>query len=632
MPNIVVSYVGDLPESASQGIVVVNNDPEYIAACRLIDQAIQNNGAVEVWARSRNHFSWIRSFIGQTGAHAEFVEKTASSILSERWNVSVPDWISDADILAQHLLELNVSADARLSFETQLLTHFLGTPFAAAAMDAQNVAAVVMVLMEDSSEAAFEEYSVLRICLEKKCGQWKDASQETWVKKICETLPDASTTVWQWLSAWSLLRNYPDELLERILSLDHVSFVRSIPEEAVNDITLATDTREEALTQIDLLMNDASNQISSREDFRKVVDWLSGRLTEEFRHVSRLLSSGRFEPTHDDIKLVENRFRTCPGISRSQLKSLYHSVKPDYPTLIDASETWGAERWIQWTVNEYTPYRDWQVHNRQFDEELEKTVVRFSDWYVESYINIQGDMDLGLAHSLSFLEIDKSRNVLSIVLIVDCLPVNYSPLMDSALRDVGFRRHDSQHKYAALPTTTEHNKQALLCGTWDVSNKTYESLLKERSARDWGDTQTHYIASLKALLELQLTGYPAIVFINYLDVDDIMHADVQQGDTEIVCVPLQIYIDAKVIENTDFFLLHQAVQDGILVCFLRKVPGDSFHDLATPFISQFAAVHELANNPLTHIDRNGSRSESRLSHESFIDNHFTVVILSFPLE
>ncbi len=141
MPDIVVSYVGDLPESASQGIVVVDNDPEYVAACRLIDQAIQNNGAVEVWARSRNHFSWIRSFIGQTGAHAEFFEKTARSILSEGWNVSVPDWISDADILAQHLLELTVSDSPRQSFETRLLTHFLGSPFAASTLNAQNVAA-----------------------------------------------------------------------------------------------------------------------------------------------------------------------------------------------------------------------------------------------------------------------------------------------------------------------------------------------------------------------------------------------------------------------------------------------------------------------------------------------------------
>ncbi len=527
MLDIVVSYVGDLPSSASQGVVVVDNDPEYVAACRLIDQAIHDHGAIEVWTRSRNHFSWLRSFIGQAGVHADFVEKTARSILSERWNVVVPDWISDADILDQRLLELTVSTGTRQSFETRLLTHFLGPPFAADTLDSQNIADVVMALVEDSREAAFEKYPVLRECLEKKCSQWKEASEQTWVKRICEALPDASITVWQWLSAWSLLRNYPAKLLERILSLDHVSFVRTIPEEAVNDIALEPNTREEALTQIDLLMHDTSSQVSSSGDFRKVVDWLSGRLPEEFRHVSRLLSSGRFEPTHADIELMEERFRTCPGVSRSQLKSLRHSVRPDYPTLIDASETWDADRWVQWTVNEYTPYRDWQVHNSRFNAELEKTVVRFSDWYVQSYVNIQGDMDLGLTHSLSFLATAESRNGLSIVLIVDCLPLNYSSLMDSALRDVGFRRHGLRYKYAALPTITENNKQALVWGTSDVSQNTYESLLKERSAKDWGGTQTHYVASLKALSDLQLTSDPAIVVVNYVDGDDVMHADVE---------------------------------------------------------------------------------------------------------
>jgi len=362
---------------------------------------------------------------------------------------------------------------------------------------------------------------------------WRTAARRpsSNTQRICEALPDESTTVWQWLSAWSLLRNYPDELLERILSLDHVSFVRGIPEEGVNDIALEPNARGEALTQIDLLMRDISSQVCSSEDFRKVVGWLSGRLPEEFRHVSRLLSGGRFEPTCDDIEPVEGRFRTCPGVSRSQLKSLRHSVRPDYPTLIDASETWDADRWIQWTVDEYTPYRDWQVHNRRFDAELEKTVVRFSDWYVESYLNIQGDMDLGLAHSLSFLATGEFSNGLSIVLIVDCLPVSCASLMDSALRDVGFRRHGLRCRYAALPTTTENNKQALVWGTPEVSQNTYESLLKERSARDWGGTQTHYVPSLKALSDLKLTSDPAVVVVNYVDGDDLMHADVEARNT-----------------------------------------------------------------------------------------------------
>ena len=195
-------------------------------------------------------------------------------------------------------------------------------------------------------------------------------------------------------------------------------------------------------------------------------------------------------------------------MSESNLNSLRYCVAPSRPKLLGPEEKWDSAEWIRWTTEEYTPYRTWQVHNNHYDAELEKTVARFSEWFIEEYAAIHKDPNLSLIHCLGDLSSSGSEDQLSIILLVDCLPLEFVGLLDDALRNVGYSRHDLHYRFAALPTITEYNKPVLVSGQWQHDAGNYDAILKARAHADWNNREVVYLNNLKALSEMAAPQKP----------------------------------------------------------------------------------------------------------------------------
>ena len=86
-----------------------------------------------------------------------------------------------------------------------------------------------------------------------------------------------------------------------------------------------------------------------------------------------------------------------------------------------------------------------------------------------------------------------------IILVVDCLPIPFMDLIEHAMRESGFSRHERTFRFSALPTVTEHNKPQLLSGQWSVNKKAYDVILRERAEKDWHGRDVLYVSNLKAL-------------------------------------------------------------------------------------------------------------------------------------
>ena len=113
-----ISYVGDLTYTLPEGVLLVERDEDYVNACRELSAAGRSSSGLKVWVRSKNHYAWLRDFIEQIGCPAIFDEKTPRLVLAEKWNVQVPDWLTDADVLDQGLLGilmLNLRKNRRAS-------------------------------------------------------------------------------------------------------------------------------------------------------------------------------------------------------------------------------------------------------------------------------------------------------------------------------------------------------------------------------------------------------------------------------------------------------------------------------------------------------------------------------------
>jgi hypothetical protein len=199
--------------------------------------------------------------------------------------------------------------------------------------------------------------------------------------------------------------------------------------------------------------------------------------------------------------------------------------------LLDPDKEWSTAEWVRWTTEEYTPYRAWQVHNDHYDEDLEQTVARFSDWYISEYPSIQKDPDLSLTHCLTDIVATDSEAELTIILLIDCLPLCFVEILDNALRHVDLSRHALNYRFAGLPTITEYNKTDLLRGEWQDKPGNYEALLKTRSASDWNGRTVVYLSNLKAMSEMAAPQEATIAVLNFVDGDELLHSDVESKNT-----------------------------------------------------------------------------------------------------
>lgn len=207
----------------------MESDEDYVRVCRALSQRLKLDTAAKVWVLSKNHFAWLRNFTEQIGCSSRFEEKTARLVLAEQWNVQVPNWLTDTDVLDYDLLELHVDSRKQTDFESRLLTHLLGVAFQPDMLGSAHLVDVIKALVSDEAKAAFKKYPVLHRCLETKCEQWTERSNETWIKNICRRLPEYSNEVWQWLSLWAGLHAYPEKLLEYVLAPEQVLLVRKVP-------------------------------------------------------------------------------------------------------------------------------------------------------------------------------------------------------------------------------------------------------------------------------------------------------------------------------------------------------------------------------------------------------------------
>lgn len=530
--NVVsISYVGELSNSPPSDVFLVNRDEDYVLACNKLSQRSGSDASLKIWVRSKNHFAWLRDFTEQIGCPTKLEEKTARLVLAELWNISVPEWLTDAEVLEYKLLDMDVDSQKQTLFEYRLLTQILGIAFQPDMLIADHLADVIKTLVSKDADLALVKYPLLRRCLATKCQQWANTSTETWVKAVCKQLPDNSVQVWQWLSLWSGLHGYPEKLLEFVLTPEQILLVRKVFPASVEALPLDSTAKEQIETQIETFFKEIEGQINSSTEFLKVLKWTSGRFIQEYKFISNILRSNQFPPTQEDVQMVRDKFRSCPGISESQLNSLIYLVKPGYPALLSQEAEWSITDWIHWATEEYAPYRKWQVHSGYYDEKLEQTIVHFSDWYIGEYASVHKDPELSLVHCLRAISMNNPKNDFSIILLIDCLPLPFIDLLDSALRNIGFSRHDLRYRFAVLPTTTEYNKAALLSGEWQNKNGNYEAILKARSAADWNGKKIVYHSNLKSLSNMKIPQDSTIAVLNYIDVDEVLHSDVESKNT-----------------------------------------------------------------------------------------------------
>jgi hypothetical protein len=468
----------------------------------------------------------LRTYVDSVALQAQFEEKTPRLILADTWHVKIPDWLTDDQVLGQGLLAVTLPDQHPGNFTTALLATFLGENFVKKQITVKDIPGLLTVALPDN-QSLFEKYPVLHRCLAERCVGWVENSNLPWLEQVCELLQKESQSFWHDLSLWVLLSGYPEQYLEYELPLHRKTVVQQLAPEKLAGLELNGVAEDEASHQVEVFFNDIEKQVETSEDLEKIIECCSGRLHIEFDRLVQILQNVSHLVNEAHLDGIKQKFSSCPGVSTADLIKLDTFIVPDLPAILSEGQSWDANRWCDWTMKEYIPYRHWLVENNSVDSGLEETTAAFSDWYIDNYSTIHQDIHASLVHVLTSWADRIGKDELSLVLVVDCLPLTYFHLLLKALHVAGFYKHEQGIRFAPLPSTTEICKTLLLTGDWHrEKNSDYGTIVDQRVKASWPDKRAVYLSNLQTMASAVMPDEePAIYLLNYIPSDEVMHSN-----------------------------------------------------------------------------------------------------------
>lgn len=523
--NFKLSFVGSLPGDSAGDTLVVSSDAEYCQASEILRGT--NPDAIRVVrVRQEYHFSWLKAqceLYGYVGDGAvEISRTTPGTLLGDRWGLGIPSWLTDELILENGLLTKDLP-DGATNVAVGLLAPLLGN--LPDKISARALARLTETI-SDPEIAAQLALPLFQAAWESVLGGWAGTGAPSWAAGFCERLRKNPKKLWTDLSAWRLLRNYPESALDYALDPAAAAFVRSLPEDAVGSLGMSSEGRELALDQIGQILGSERSSMATRQRFENLLAAVSGELAEEFETLEEMLGKAEFEVTQDDIAAVRRRFSHCIDVSESRLDRLSLVVPPPVPSDRTSLDT-DAAAWRRWALEEYLPYRWWQIQRRVSEPKVEESVASFSQWYCDNYSSVHADPETSSVQILGRWRDEILQDRVSLILLVDNLPWFFWEMFEKSLAKAGLHRHASGYSFAPLPSHTAVCKPQLVSGKPDATGSDYLKQLRARSEDEWQGRVVHYLMGVDQLATLPTSSEPFVALLNYLAADEVLHRDTE---------------------------------------------------------------------------------------------------------
>jgi len=523
---IQVSLISDFTGAIPGGAMIVRSDGDYILAAKKICENALQKKPVEIWVQKKAHYTWLQAFSQSVDLPITFKEKTPRLILADLWQITIPDWLNDKQVIEQNLFDIKLPEQKFDDFINAMLGALLGECFSKNKLDAGDIPALLNIALPEN-KSLFHQYTVLHRCLEQKCVQWQKTSNEPWMEKLCAALQKDPELLWQDLSLWLILSNYPEKLLAFELPPHRIALVQQLPPEKLNALQLNDVAVEKASQQVNIFFNDVKKDVKTTQDLKKIISCCSGKLNTEFVGLTQILQNTPLLVEKKLLESIKQKFASCPGVSTIKLSALNSLIVPDIPSIELDGQHPDVVFWKNWTIKEYIPYRNWLVENNKENIEVENLVSCFSDWYIENYTDIHQKIDTSLVHLLSSWSDRISNDKLSLIIVVDCLPFTYFSLLVKAFHARGLYKHEQDVRFAPLPSNTETCKTLLFSGDWYVDKKlNYSKIIDQRVKTSWPEKNAVYLPGLQTMAELNISDKESTVYIlNYIPSDEIMHSN-----------------------------------------------------------------------------------------------------------
>ncbi len=504
---------------------VVEKVSDYPYAYLALKEAIHGSSAISVHVRNRTVATWLARCAASYGdTHITLRTYTPRDALKDRWQIAIPLDVSDQNILQSGLLDVQVVPKEGQDFWDILLETFYDVGFAYKVFPPGKLFALLNSFHKTQWQTAVQRPLAIR-AQRDKLTQWMRTANSDAIRTIVQYLMDDPASLRHDLISYKLLRNYPQELGEKVLGGIWETFSKVHIE--VEDLEYAQEDVSIALQEIEYYLPDILDQVKSASDLELLLDQMSGYLHQEFNYIEQLAQQHPEYLTPALLQRIEQRFRPIKGTIENILVWLRRMLRPDPPQKPDIS--WSTLQWLEWVTNSYMPYYAWLDSQAKREPEVANQAFLFADWFYDHFIAIKNGEPQYFAFNALYQERERmiSDGTVTLVLIVDNLNFMYFDELRQQFNQQGFSLKEVKPLFSLIPTATEVGKAALIAGQGDQMDL-FDARYEELIANEWEPIlhgkKLKYLQNIGELQQERALAHD-VYFLNYLPIDIALHQD-----------------------------------------------------------------------------------------------------------
>lgn len=511
---------------ATDNLIVANNISDYPKIYNEILKALENDIDLSLIIRDKSVQLWIENMSKRNKNSFEILKVNAKSVLENKWDIKIPEYILNNDIIDADLLNINIQVKENESFESVILGYFFDPEFNHKLFPFTKLFEIINSYDSKTWEENMKINLVHKI-YNSQINNWisktKNSNEKEFIKLFNEDLNNLKND----LIKYKILRTFPG-IGKKILG-DKYTLFESLNLNLRNFKIIEEELSNDLLKGIELEIN-SWNKPNDTVELGKYIEKTSGLLKLEFNLIKGIIERNPTLVSKDIISLIKtvyNQIIDLIGKDIFDLEKLIIPKKPENP-----EESWDLEKWLDWVIKSYMPFYAWSDNNNLLKEDLFEIGDRFSSWIYENWVSIKTSSKKMVFNILpnNYNEF-KNPDTIDLFIVIDNLSWINIETLKRLLEDIGLGIVKIEPYISMLPSETEISKKCLLSGETrynDIDIKKYNNIVEKGWIPYFGENKFIYISDitkLKDISKIQHTAY----FINYIPLDTALH----QSESEL---------------------------------------------------------------------------------------------------
>ncbi len=500
---------------------------DYVPAYNRLVRALHAGESITAAVSDANVGAWLRRLEERyTPERVQIKELTCRQRLSELWNIQVPDWVTDDQIVRARLLDVAISAQPGRDFQDFVLEIFF-SPYVAQPRLPLGRLGDLLKSYDPRQWSEAMERPLISDTFRRRLQQWEDQAENPGEKLIIHWLQESPEGLTQRLAVLKVLVGYPPEVGHRVLG-DQYDLLAQLDLD-LSGIPVDESQMAPVLDQIRVHLEGLIRSNTAPEALETILTQASGHLEIEFDTVQRLLRSGKITIERDLVRRVRGLFAPIqrrPHLDQAlaDLDLLTSQPHPPQPNP-DPSNPWSDDQWLEWAEKHYLPYRFWLEEIGQLTGDIVEFANAYADWLYERYPAMRLNSPRMVHQALPALKGRMMDDAPVLVLVIDNFNSKFFHDFRRYMRAQGYYVENLAYYVSMLPSCTEVSKKCLFVAQPEPFKRTaYKKVVEKTWEQALNGRRVCYLPHIGALRAIKQREHD-VYFMNYLPLDIAFHQD-----------------------------------------------------------------------------------------------------------